>query len=335
MKKTHLLSFYSWLIRYLEIQLFLNLASLPLLIGWGLPFSLMTPVSNLIFNPFLFAILFLSSLIFFSEIFCIPNSWLIFLFEKTTLLCRKIFSWSSPSWLIELPNTHPLLLLLFPMSALFILHSPYFNSQLKRVIAFLGAMITLMTILVYMQPRTSSVNCIEHNKGELVVMRAHHQTTIIDPGCIGQRLSSVNWVEYNLISYLIAQYGTSTIDHFVMLQPNKLSLECLVKLCQLVEVKKISLPYWSGETPKPFLHQFMKLRSVLKENNATLLRLGTHKQHLRFGDSACVTISSGPSKISYKTITYPAFHFDATVHEKNIKGHSLKSPEIDNPVPSN
>lgn len=330
-----LLSLLSWLTRYLEIQLFLNLASLPLLIGWGLPFSVMTPVSNLIFNPFLFGILFLSSLIFFSEILYIPNSWLIFSFEKVTLVCRKIFSWGSSSWLVELPNTHPFLLILFPLSAFFIVHSSYFNTQFKRIAAFFGAMIILTTILMYMQPRTSSINCLEHNKGALVILRAHDQTTIIDPGCIGQRLSSINWVEYNLISYLIAHYGTSTIDHFIMLQPNKLSLECLVKLCQLVDIKKISLPYWSGETPKPFLHQFMKLRSVLKENNATLLRLGTHKQHIRFGDSSCVTISCGQQKISYKTITYSSYHFDATVYEKNIKGHSLRSTEIDNPSSSN
>lgn len=335
MKKTRRLLYIPWLYRYLEIQLFLNLASLPLLIGWGLPFSLMTPVSNLIFNPFLFIILFLSSLIFFSELFFLPNRWLIFFFEQITLICKKIFSWGSPSWLIELPNTQPLILIFFPLSALYILHSRFFNSPLKRIIGFSTAMITLMTLLIFVQLRTSIIDTIQHNKGNLVVLRAHNQTTIIDPGCIGQRISSLNWVEYNLISHLIAHYGTSTIDHLIILQPNKLALECLNKLCQLVDVKQISLPYWTGETPKPFMHQFMKLRTTLNEKHALLTRLGTQKKQVRFGNSACITIVPETSKITYKTINYPAYHFEVTAPEKIIKGQSLKSAEIDNNVPSN
>ena len=70
--------FYNHIIQFLQVQLFLSLASLPILVAWGIPFSLATVAGNFLFSPFLTLFLLLSSLIFFTELIFIPNAWLIF-----------------------------------------------------------------------------------------------------------------------------------------------------------------------------------------------------------------------------------------------------------------
>ena len=62
-----------WLMRTIYVQLYLSLMSSPILIYWGLPVSLASPLGNILFNPLLVVFLFFSSLLFFTELLHIPN----------------------------------------------------------------------------------------------------------------------------------------------------------------------------------------------------------------------------------------------------------------------
>src|SRR5260370_32295969 len=78
---------YQWqqsLLKSIQLQLFISFISLPFLIGWGLPISLLTPVSTLIFGPFLTCFLLISSLIFFLKLFYVPNAALVSCLELIT-----------------------------------------------------------------------------------------------------------------------------------------------------------------------------------------------------------------------------------------------------------
>jgi len=81
-----------WFLRFIQVQLFITTISLPILLSWGLPISLLSPLGNLIFFPVLVLFLLLSSLVFFFEIIHIPNEWLIYCLEKVTLAWFSILS---------------------------------------------------------------------------------------------------------------------------------------------------------------------------------------------------------------------------------------------------
>jgi hypothetical protein len=71
MKYLH--SFTSYLLRYCEIQGIITCVSLPFLIGWGLPFSTMSFVGNFFGTPIITLFLGLSTIVFITELFSIPN----------------------------------------------------------------------------------------------------------------------------------------------------------------------------------------------------------------------------------------------------------------------
>ncbi|HEX2978476.1 MAG TPA: hypothetical protein VHO47_05135 [Candidatus Babeliales bacterium] len=326
---------FSSLITYLEVQLFLNLASLPLLIAWGLPFSLMTPVSNLFFNPFLFILLFLSSLIFFSELFFLPNTFLITCLEKISQLSSIVFSWGNSSWLIELPTIHPLILLAMPLFSFFILHSKIFNHPLKRIAGFTATLIFFTALLKYNTQTKPSIEKIACNENELTIMRANAKTVIIDPGALGKRASSISWVEYTLVSHLISSYGTSTIDHLIILQPNSCTLSAVARLAQCCTIKNIYLPYWHGDAPKNFMRSYGMLRAAVNEHETTIERLGKKPTQLRIGSNACASLVPTKSSIAYETISYPAYQVELSILNQKIRINSLKLRSIDNQSSTN
>jgi len=93
------------LLTFLQVQCFLSLVSLPVIVAWGLPFSLMTAVGNFIFSPFITIFLLCSSLIFFTELLSIPNQYLIIILEWITKIWLICLSYGSKSWLVGLPTS--------------------------------------------------------------------------------------------------------------------------------------------------------------------------------------------------------------------------------------
>ena len=91
---------FSWLMNFIYIQLLVTLISLPILVWWGIPISLLSPIGNLIFTPLLTIFLFLASLIFFLELFYIPNQWLIYLLEIVTRFWNYLITFGSNGSLI-------------------------------------------------------------------------------------------------------------------------------------------------------------------------------------------------------------------------------------------
>src|SRR5438445_4320197 len=91
---------YQSLLKSVQLQLFISFISLPFLIGWGLPISLLTPFSTLIFGPFLTCFLLISSLIFFLELLYLPNALFIWLLELVTSIWLACLNLEQRAWLI-------------------------------------------------------------------------------------------------------------------------------------------------------------------------------------------------------------------------------------------
>src|SRR6185436_7137348 len=122
-------------LRFLEIQLFITLCSLPILLAWGLPISLASLLGNFVFAPFLTIFLLLSSLLFFGQLCNIPCSFVAQALELVTDFWFWCLQWGSRDLLCELPCP-PLVVSLALLAASIAIAMYRKFTQYQRIIAF-------------------------------------------------------------------------------------------------------------------------------------------------------------------------------------------------------
>ncbi len=266
--------FYTWLLKFAFVQLIITLVSLPILIWWGLPLSLASPIGNLIFAPFLTAFLLTSSLIFFTELVGIPNMALIGLLEWITETWTWLLSWGSSSWLVSFAVPSTIMLIVLPLIAIAIVHAPVLDTVIKKCSALLCVLAIAMCSLKLGAPITG-LGKLECNKGAITIIRNQKQTVVIDPGVLGRRASATSWVEYTLIPELNKQYGTATIDHLVLTKPGTLLFRAITTLLQKTTVKTIYLVVWDGELSKSGWRAFFTMRREVEKQKIKWVRLSS------------------------------------------------------------
>lgn len=328
-ESNRLLRIKNWLLRYIQVQLFITIATLPLLVYWGLPISLMSPVSNLLFAPLLMIFLLLSSLIFFTQLLIIPNHWLIVCLEQLTTLWSTILHYGTSSWLISFATPPKYIFLLMLIAAFALLQSRSLSSPARSSACFALLLIVTIGYLKYQSPIGATVMHLECNNGQLTIIRSNNQTVVIDPGVLGRRYSSNSWVEYTLIPELNKQFGTGVIDHLIIMQPNKLIFETVEKLCQCTTVKNVYLVFWNGQADKCLLRKYISLRNVIQNQQNNLKRIGYRRESIRLSKTDRLTIKPLPKQLAYQEITFPALHITGTVADQTIDIYSMKYKAID------
>jgi hypothetical protein len=261
-----------YLARFLQVQLFLSLVSLPILVSWGLPLSMMTAVGNFLFSPFLALFLLCSSLIFFTELLGIPNSWLIIVLEKVTTLWSTCLSWGSKSWLVGFYKPSLIFLLLITFVAFLIMQHKKLG-KLYPSIACLSLLLCVTTsYLVYSRPRLNlfHVACGKH---QVMVMTKQNKVVIKDNGAFSKKLSPDSWVQFTLLPELTKRTGKTTVCQVVVTNPNTLTFQALTSLCKHAQVKSIELPYWDKEQTKAGWHAFFELKRTIEQEKVQIKRI--------------------------------------------------------------
>lgn len=229
---------YNWLIKFLELQLFVTIGSLPIFIWWGLPISIMTIVGNLIFSPILILFLFLSALIFFTQLVYIPNGLLIYGLNLLTNLCVKILSFGDKSWMIGLKDKY-MLFSLIPFVLAFII----VKSQLKREykVLFLGLTLISSTTFLHAFPNNNLVTK-EVTKGRSsAVINIKDQKTIVAENGTFSKKSSKSFIKYKLLPEIIKLTGKNTIDKLIIKHLTKTGLESLKYANGIIIIKEIEV----------------------------------------------------------------------------------------------
>lgn len=226
-----------WFIPFIQVQFFLSLVSLPIIIAWGLPFSLMTMVGNFIFAPFLTIFLLCSSLVFFTEILHIPNAWCIWLLEKVTTFWLWCLQWGSKYWLIGFKLSVLPFSIVAAILAILILQHPQWGK--KETGAFLYTL--LFCLLLFINKITSSpaqvtITC---NKKTISIYNNNGKLTLIDNGGLGEKINPTSWVSYTLLNELTKIFGTVSIETIHTSQSKLPTLNALNTLCQEVPVEEI------------------------------------------------------------------------------------------------
>jgi len=236
-----IIRFFRWIVSFLELQIFITLISLPILISWGLPISLLSPVGNIIFTPFVTLFLLLSSLTFFCEILYIPNRLLISGLELLYTVWQNSMNWIPFNPLIGFTKPPSIFLISIPIITIMLMYKFKKKPTLHRVIFLTMLFMGTYALLACIQPTylTSALPC---NRGVVTVIYDNGTVTVIDPGVIGQNRSAYSWIEYTLIPHITTTTGKTNIDHFIFLQQNKTISETLLKLAPEKIVKKIYIP---------------------------------------------------------------------------------------------
>lgn len=286
-------------LRFIQAQLVVTLFSLPLLITWGLPISFLSPIGNLIFSPVLTLFLFISSLIFFTELLFIPNRFLIWLLEKLTTTWLKIMAIDPTPWMIGFTRPHPLLLALIPVVTIAILLR-YKHQPIQISIAWLFGFFVLtcgyLTIIETPYQLTATIPCNNHH---VTLIKQQEQIVVIDPGVIGQRASAWSWLEYTLLPELVKKTGATRIDHLIVLQPTERLFDGVAKLCATIHIGTIYYAAPTTELSESAQAAFNKLSTIAQEHNTTLHAISVTPHTIALGST---TLKLEPMN---RTITLP------------------------------
>lgn len=232
----------TWFYNFMHVQLFLSLISLPVLVAWGLPFSLMTVGGNLLFTPLLTLFLLISTSIFFFELFHIPNSWLIYLLEKLSGFWMRLLEYGSTSWLYGIDQWGLLICAFSAFIACIILHHKQWGKEKKSWIlfSFLLLLPFFYQKIRFFFPQKFLITCIKKN----VLITSHKGIlSMIDYGALGEKKSANTWIQYTLLPQALKKAGSVRFDTILCPYATLSTLEALIILCNHAPVKKIVITH--------------------------------------------------------------------------------------------
>lgn len=195
---------------FLETQLITSLFALPILVCWGMPLSMATFFGNLIFEPILAIFLVLSSLVFFTELFCIPNNFLIFLLNKLAIFWEKILDLGQNSWLISFAKPNLIILfIIFTLSFLILIHKKI-NSKTRKLTVLAICLFANFFILYLFQNLTRPESVTYQDK--LNITLHNNKLLITDYGLLKYKRSLDKFLEYELRPFILKNFGTLKIE---------------------------------------------------------------------------------------------------------------------------
>lgn len=312
-----------WLARFLYLQLFISLIALPILLCWGLPVSLLSPVGNLIFGPALTLFLFLSSLLFFTELLYIPNGWIAYALDAFTHGWLSMLKISPHPWLFGLAKPSPWLLITIPLAALLVVHYKKFTSLWQPIVCLFLILMASSLYIKIMHTKSHTCEQLTCNKGEITIIHDKNNVTLIDPGFIGQRISATSWVEFTLIPHLITSSGVTAIDNLILLQPGAMLFQAITTLINKIKVKKIYLVCWKGSLAKHEWRSFFQMREAAQAQGTIIERISYKKLKIPISQGS-LTIEPLSDLITAKEICYPVIMVHGTLKQHSFTITSAK-----------
>jgi len=259
------------IIQFLEVQFFLSLVSLPILIAWGIPFSVATVVGNFIFSPFLTLFLLCASLIFFTQLCCVPNGWLLWALEVITQWWLWTLSWGEKSWLICFPEAFFWVSVIIALICFMVIQHKILGKQGMQLICLGVCALFFMCAYRVLSTRIQTIEVACGNKRVCAV--AVNQALIVqDRGAFSTKKSGASWVQYTLLPELIKKLGSHTIEKVVVEESNGNSFAALKELCLHARVKKIVLPYFLRTLEKHEWRSYYALMEAVKKEHIMVIR---------------------------------------------------------------
>lgn len=280
-------NFISNLLNFILLQIFITLFLLPILIFWGLPLSIVSPIGNLIFAPFLIVFLLLSNLIFFFQILAIPNQLLIEALEFITFIWLKVLKIGQKTWLIYMVKPSLLLLSLIPIIATILI---YYKQSSYFTLAILTCL--LIIFLIYLKLFIIPTNLFEikkFNNKEIYIIKTNKVNILIDTGTLSGKRSD-SWTQYKLISYMIKK-GIYNIDYLIILKPGIITFKSVYFICNNLQVKNIYIANWNANIDNKGWKAWNDLLNVCKQSQIKIESINTKPIKLILNNSENIFIT--------------------------------------------
>lgn len=258
-----------WFFNFLHVQLFLSLISLPILVAWGLPFSLMTLVGNLIFAPFLSLFLLLSTTIFFSELLHIPTTYTLYLLEKLYEFWIYFLGKGSTKWLYAIDRWGLVFCIGGAVAACVLLHHKQWGREKNSWKLFLPL---LLAPFLYQQvrgliPYQGTLTC---SKRTAFLSSSRGKVSVVDHGALGEKKSAGTWVQYAFLAQVTRQCGSAQFDTITCSYPTERTIEALETLSRHAPINRIILTHPARQS-KRYKEQYKKLEATTKKEGIVLI----------------------------------------------------------------
>ena len=260
-----------WITQFLKIQLFLSLTSLPFIISWGLPYSAMTLVGNMLFNPFIFIFLTCSSLLFFTELCHIPNGWLVTSLEHITSMFSWTLSWGSPQWLIGLYKPSFIILIIMTLLPFILIHA------LRKSNYEIGGLVLLLcgyiALCAFIKPTHQSfiIPCTKNKF--CTVVKEKNVIRLFENEAFSTKKASESWITYTLLPTLRQKAGISSLTSIIIKNPSGKTYETLAHLLKQIPIKYLFIPYFAKESmTHSDWRAFFILQKICTENSIKIIR---------------------------------------------------------------
>lgn len=330
--RVYVLRMIQWCARALQLQLFLTLFSLPILIAWGLPVSPMSPLGNLIFNPFLVLFLALCSCVFFAQLLHIPYSPCAYALNYVSDLWLNCMHYGDTRWLIGITRLPTPVLFAVGIAPLGIIAWSKTRSLYRSLTCFVVLCLGLYGYTNYTQISSCPVHTIPCGNGELTLITTPTTTLLIDPGYLGSSATAASWIRYVLVPSITSTTGRTTIDHIILLQPMGFAFEAAKELCSLLRVRTLHIPYWQGAMPQSHLHRFGELRRTIQATQTSLQRYGSYPKVISKDQTHTAHVTPVDQQIIVGPVTAQALKLciqidndELTIYSAKYTKHAKKS----------
>jgi beta-lactamase superfamily II metal-dependent hydrolase len=291
-----------WLALGLEAQLFLTLCSLPILLAWGLPISLASLAGNFLFAPFLTLFLLSSSLLFFAQLFHLPDQLFILILEQCTDWWLWLLKKGSPDWLCELACPSTIILLAIITGTIAVLLFTRWNIY-QRIAAFIAIFATVFIGILNWHRPANQFSVPTKGWHSVTIMHTPTHIALIDNG--GLQRAGRSWARYTLKPLLIKKLGRSAIDYCITTAPHVQTLNNIASLSRTLKVKAIYLPAWQGNATATFWHALGSLKYACKKQKTELCPIATTPIELNWDEKTKLTIIPKQPLIKLDTIKVP------------------------------
>jgi len=221
---------------FLELQLLISIVMLPVLIAWGLPISTMSIAGNLIFAQFLTVFIFISALLFTTDILGIPNNLIAIALDYTTSIWHYFLSFGSAHWLIGFSQ-----FMIIPTSLFAIIACSlyYFKKHSQNSRIALLSFLYLCTPIIHTIFQSKSMGfSITQGRQTMYVFKKNGAIYAFDCGALGARPSSKSWIEYTLSSAMVKNMGATHIDLLVLCKSNSRTEQAAQTLMEHIPTSK-------------------------------------------------------------------------------------------------
>lgn len=269
---TFIRAFARKLYNYLYFQIVISFFSLPILLLWGIEVSLFCFAGNMLFAPFLFLFLFFSSLIFFTQLVYIPNTFFIWCLEKVTH-CWLFFLECIPATSPMVCPKPPIIVLIVMIMTLFVLL--HIKKKLDTKLLCIHFFLFFLFIFALKNRPIKSIETITFANHPLYIAYTNKQVIMIDQGYLGRRAYRQSAIMYELRPKIIKKIGSTTIDHLIVCKPTNSLFATLCTLIEQFEVKAIYMPFFTGTLSKNGKYNYAQFCKLIKEKNVIVNRIGS------------------------------------------------------------